>query len=464
MLIDLLQPKHIYATQEGKGQIYMPTSLLTAGARIKHAGVEVNLYDENLHTYDGKAEIIGLNLLGAPYIWKGIQLMSEIREKRRGNVVFLLGGQVVDGLLHTQFDRLFGRFNAINGNIDRNLAELLKFDSKLLPAPECTSLISIYKDICDAEMFDYLSNEFSFYVSQGCKFSCDFCAAVRTRKDPVTGKKICVKEVYRDMSVINKDLSYLITRAKSLGINELKIYLSNLDLFQTPEKLYQFAKTCNSLKTEHPDFKLNLRGLASPDSFLKAVSKYPYIVIAIVKAGLYSVGFGIDGMTSDVWNRIKKGHNTEEKCIEAIKLARNEYSITPELLMTFGHDNIDNETSLSAACEFTQEMIDLYGAIPRPHIAKSFIPGNNGWFEKKNSKKVDTLMTHPYLFQSLDFVALPTAFTHSNKETCRLAKKYFLQLCSLKENTTQYVKSFTPYMSQDKMRRIELFNMNRFDH
>lgn len=463
MCVDLIQLKHIYSSKEGEGQIYLPTSLLTAGARLNYAGIQVNLFDENIRQYTGKAEIIGISLLGAPYIWKAIQFMRYIRRQRNNKIVFLLGGQVINGLLPSQFERLFGKFNAINGNIDNNLAELFNFNSRLLSAPESTSLIDMYQRLDDTDMYKYLSNEFSFYVSQGCKFSCEFCAAVRTRKNCETGKKIYAKEVYRDFSLIQRDLSYLIKRAKALHIDELKIYLSNLDVFQTPVQLYEFAKICNMVKKENPGFVLRLRGLSCPDSFLKAISDCPDLMKELTEAGLESIGFGIDGMTPEVWKGIRKGHNTEKKCIEAIELASLKYNITPELLMTFGHNDVDNEKSLMAAYEFTKQMIELYGAIPRPHIAKSFIPGNDGWFDIKNRDKVETLMKNPFAFQSLDFTALPTSFTHSNKEIRTLSKKYFLKMCALKGNTTQYVKSFTPRMSKNSMRKIETFNLNRFD-
>ena len=46
MKIDLVQPRHNYAPKEGVGHIYMPTSLLTVGARLLNAGAEVTFHDE----------------------------------------------------------------------------------------------------------------------------------------------------------------------------------------------------------------------------------------------------------------------------------------------------------------------------------------------------------------------------------------------------------------------------------
>lgn len=461
MTIDLIQPRNIYAEDLGIGHIYLPTSLLTVAARLNSIGIDTNIFDENFDYYSGSNKFIGVTLLGAPYIPYAIDFNEKIN-KENDKTIFI-GGQVVNGLLEYQFKKLFKSENIYNGNIDENIYKFID-SKKLMTTPEKTSLVSVYEKIDDGQMKMYLENEFSFYVSQGCKYNCSFCAAVRTRKNIENGKVIKSKEVYRDFEVIEEDLSYLIKRAKNLGLNELKIYMSNLDVFQNPDLLDFFAKICIKLLKENKGFKLKLRGLATVTSFLDALKNNRDCIENMVKAGFDTVGFGIDGMTDAVWKKIKKGHNTTDKGINAVKIAKEEFGITSEILMTMGYNGIDNEYTLQQAYEFTKYMIAHYNIIPRPHVAKDFIPGNDGWNLSENSKKIEMLLKNPSIFQSLDFTALPTHFTHPDKETRRFTKKYFLKICSLPECTTKYVKAITPFMSNKNKKNVDNFNLNRFDH
>jgi len=467
--IDLIQPRHNYAAPaeiERLGQVYLPTSLCTAGARLMQAGADVRIHDENLREAAVRSNIIGMNLLGAPYIPEVISLQKRIRDGVGGvggdAFKFILGGQVMSGISDDQRVRLFGE-GSVNGNDDFQLARAVDVSHEDLPSAEETSLIPVYEQISDEDMKEYLSREFSLYVSQGCKFACSFCAAVRTARDPLTGRLNKVKEVYRDLSIIEKDLDYLMERALRLGLDHLDIYMSNLDVFQTPDKLLDFAKMCKRLKSKYAGFGLKLRGLATVDSFLAARNENSGSIEELVEAGFHTVGFGVDGITSQVWRAIKKGHNTEEKCIEAIRSAKQDFGITPELLMVFGHDGIDTAESLQSAYLFTQDMVDLYGAVPRPHVSKSFVPGNDGWTDSVNFDVVEKLMQNPELFQSLDFTALPSVLTHPNREIRELATEYFLRIASIPGNVTNWVYPIEPGMSADDIEKIRRMNVGRYD-
>jgi len=196
MKIDLIQPRHNYASDTGLGQIYMPTSLLTVGARLLGQGLEVEFHDENIRQANITSEYVGINLLGAPYIPEAIKLQDKIN-KEFGNKTYFIGGQVISGLTEQQFNKLFGD-KTFNGNEDKNLTSILGV-VKELQILERTSLIPAYEILEDKDMREYLSKEFSLYVSQGCKFACDFCGAARTTKNPLTGKNIKVKEIYREL-------------------------------------------------------------------------------------------------------------------------------------------------------------------------------------------------------------------------------------------------------------------------
>ena len=461
MKIDLVQPRHNYAPKEGVGHIYMPTSLLTVGARLLNAGVDVTFHDENTKPLEVSSDYVGFNLLGAPYIPEVIKLQERIK-KEQGEKTFLVGGQVVSGLSQNQLERLFGS-STHNGNDDSTLAKVLSVDEKALVSPEKTSLIPAYERLDDEAMKEYLSREFSLYVSQGCKFSCDFCAAVRTYRDPVTGQTTKVKESYRDPSIIQADLAYLVGKAKSFGLDQLQLYMSNLDVFQTPTQLLSFAYAVQEVQQENSDFKIALRGLATVDSFLRARENMPKSIEELVNAGFNTVGFGVDGWTKEVWTAVKKGHNTEEKCLDAIRSTREDFGMTPEILMVFGHPTADTEESLGAAYQVTRMVVGAYGAVPRPHVSKDFIPGNNGWRSPEHSSAVESLLEHPEAFQSLDFTALPSPLTHPNGRIRELATKYFLEMCKLPRNTTKYVKPITPGLSPLELEAIKEFNEGRFD-
>lgn len=463
--IDLIQPRHSYAppaSEERVGHVYMPTSLFTAGARLLNAGVEVHFRDENLHPRNVSSRYVGVNLLGAPYISEVMKLQDKIADETRGDITFFVGGQVVSGLNPHQLKRLFGT-STYNGNDDRELVKILGVSENLLPRPEQTSLILAYELLDKEAMKEYLKREFSLYVSQGCKFACDFCAAVRTYKDPATSQVIKVKESYRDPIVIQEDLDYLVQKAKEFDLDSLQMYMSNLDVFQTPKELLRFANAVQEVKQSHQGFTFSFRGLATVDSFLRARNSNRKSIEKLVEAGFNTVGFGVDGMTPEVWNAVKKSHNSEDKCLEAIRSAKKDFGITPEILMVFGHDGVDTEHTLKLAYEFTIDMVNNYGAVPRPHVAKAFIPGNDGWRSPKHSNQVEALLQHPEAFQSLDFTALPSPLTHPKEALRELVTDYFLRICNIPGNTTLSVKPITPNISPEEVNAVKKFNEGRYD-
>ena len=84
---------------------------------------------------------------------------------------------------------------------------------------------------------------------------------------------------------------------------------------------------------------------------MNAHYNYRSCINNIVKAGLYRVGFGIDGATPKVYKETRKPQTVQE-CLDAIAIARQTYGIIPETLMVFGHNNKEDESSLKLAVEF----------------------------------------------------------------------------------------------------------------
>ncbi|MDR0860332.1 MAG: hypothetical protein LBO09_05150 [Candidatus Peribacteria bacterium] len=60
-----------------------------------------------------------------------------------------------------------------------------------------------YSHISDEQMKHYLTKEFSIYLSQGCKYNCQFCQACKN-----------TKERYRDLSLLEKELVFLGEKAE----------------------------------------------------------------------------------------------------------------------------------------------------------------------------------------------------------------------------------------------------------
>ncbi len=461
--ITLIQPRHIYAPDpsiDPVGHIYMPTSLLAAATVLLRVGFSVSIVDENIES--GSVDrITGINLLGAPYIPSVIEFQKRLNHIYGDDYLLLIGGQVVSDLTDSNIKRLFGK-NVVNGNNPESLSKALMVDEQQIPRIENLSLIPAYSLLLDDSMYSYLSNEFGFYLSQGCKYWCSFCAAKRSGYNPVYGKVVEEREVYRDLEIAAKDLDFLIRRGQSLGIQELHLYLSNLDLFQSPDCLNVFAKNVKETKAKYEGFNIVMRGLSNVRSFLYAHDNCPHVIQNMIEAGLKQIGFGVDGATSKVWKETRKPQ-TESECIRAIVISKTVYGLTPETLMVFGHNRSDDETSLHLAYEFVRDMKTEYGALPRPHVAKDIVPGNNGWYDRKNRPIVEKFLNAPCLFQNLDFTAVPSPITHPNQEFRRLVTKYYLEVCNLSGCLTQDVLPVSPEMSISEFSKIKSYNLRKYD-
>ncbi len=457
----LIQPRHIYAppvTEEVLGHVYMPTSLLTIAAILNELEVETEIVDENINTVRYDHNIIGLNLLGAPYIPSAMRFEKKLFDTFRNDFQLLIGGQVASGLTDTDFINLFSE-QTMNGNSNETICNVFhKVDFKI-PAKEKISLIPIYEKIGDHFLKQYLSTEFSFYLSQGCKFSCSFCGADRSS---VYSGKIAANENYREIDIALADFEYLLKKASEFKIDKLRVYLSNLDLFQTPLKLFEFASGVLDIKNRYRNIGVEIRGLSTSSSFLKAHKKYPYVIEQMINAGIVQIGFGIDGATAKVYKKTRKPQ-TIQQSLDVIDICHKIYGIIPEILMVFGHNNLEDEEALSLAVKFCKDMQVKYLAVPRPHIAKDMIPGNDGWLHPKNTKKLFEFYKNPMLFQNLDFTATPSQITHPNSIFREMVTKYYIKVCELPGSLTQYVLPELPTMTDDELQNTRLFNMKRYD-
>lgn len=455
--ITLLQPRHTYAPsydEERIGHIYMPTSLLSVAARMLRAGLRVKIVDENFDPWLPTGEWVGVNLVGAPYVPATLNVIR--RARNAGSPGVLLGGQVISGFSATQFASLFGPA-ARNGESSSEIEAVFGLEPGSVGEPDDVSLISSYKLLTQESLRAYLSNELPFFVSRGCRHSCTFCAARRS----VPGK-LRIRESYRHADAMRQDLLFLKESARSFGIDVITLYLTNLDLFQTPERLAELAGILLDTHRANPHVQIRFRALSNVESFVRTHNTRPQLIRDLVDAGLYRLGFGIDGAEASVFQSVRKPHNGTD-ILEPFRLCTLVYGITPETLMVFGHVGIDSEHSMAAARDFAYSVHEQYGALARPHVAKSVVPGNDGWRHSGNNSVTQFLINNPDAFQMLDFTATPSWLTHPEPAFRAVATKYFIETCEIPGAVTQYVLPEDPVAEPQQIETARGFNKRRYD-
>lgn len=465
--ITLIQPRHTYAPENGLGHIYMPNSLLTFGAQLQQVAYEARIYDENMDTAMIDTDIVGINLLGAPYIPEAQKIITKIRKSYGNQIKIILGWQVLapgknikhpdapgwsynTGVTSEQFSKLFGR-NVYNGMVKENLQHVLGISD--IPPATGVSIMPMYHSLWDAQLLAYMRGEIPLYVSQGCAMNCSFCAAVKW-----------TPEAYRDIQHIQSDMMYLLGKAKEYYMDSLSFYMTNLDVFQSPKKLFAFAKMIQGVRKDYPNIDIKLRWLAWVSYFNKAYDYQQggeYLIEELKKAWFTTVWFGIDGVSRDIRKGIKKPQNTEKEILDALNNCK-EAGLIPETLMVFGHP-VDTEKSLQEALQFVQRAQQEYGAIPRPHISKSFVPGNDGRNHPDYERPIQQMLQKSHLFQSLDFTALPSFMTHPDRDLRRLVRQYVTEMTKIPGNTTKLVEPYDFFDTNQELEGKKYSNLLKYD-
>ena len=464
-----LQPRHIYAPPEGEGHIYTPTSLWTMGSKL---GVDIDYADENIRPADiNQYDIIGVNLVGLPYIDVVRERFRSILEKGSCQKLFV-GGTMIEGLVtkpqefggkkfsvytREELVRFFGEHIG-DGNLPA-IAKATGADYETLPKDEFVSLIPAYKKIPDEDMRKYLdsSREISFYLSQGCIQNCDFCGANNNKE-----------EQYRDMHVIEKDLIYLTERALKLGIHELSMYLSNLDVFQTPEVLGKFASLVLALRRKYPGFEYRIHGLAITSSLVRTRKQFAHVLRDIKDAGFHTVGLGVDGGDDETRRLVHKGFVNDGNVLESMAIC-NEFDITPETIMVFGGPR-ETQQSLDNAVELTGKLQEKFGAVPRPHVFKDLIPGNKYWnetaFTPRAKERKEIMFADPRYCQAQDFKAMASSLSHSNETQRGMVNESYVKMtnmCPDERDRNGLIYPIAPEFSKEVNEFHRKRNIGRFD-
>ena len=436
----------------GKQQTWLPTDLHKVGARLETVGIRTDVVDLNFDPLPGNLgdyDFIGIGVVGAPYIPVSRKLTQDVRERTGKSP--MLGGPGVEYLTPEQFNHLYGNATQVRNDLD--LSRAVK---RMIPAVYGVSIANRIKSMDSERLKEYLEGEFSFFVSQGCKYACDFCAADRTRN----GEKV----VEKFSQAMKEDLEAITEKAVEFGIPKLTMYITSLDLFQNPrpfrEALEVFAEA-----SKRYGVKYDLRGLSRVDSFLTAMEVEKELYKVIPEAGLKVVGFGVDGTTEEVWRSQHKGNKRLSEVDGAFTLC-SEVGITPEALMVMGfHDNngvpVDNVESLRKNVDYSINRAENMGVVARPHVAKDMVPGNNGWKNPVWEKQRQQLLENPELFRNLDFVALASEITHPDEEFRQHVNDAYLDIVKALTPTGHCVTSpLMPYTGDEHQDRIsETFNM-----
>ncbi|MFA6072910.1 MAG: hypothetical protein WC758_02260 [Candidatus Woesearchaeota archaeon] len=443
----LLRPQYPY----GVKQVWMPMDLIKVASKFNSINIESKIVDlnienkpENISQYD----YVGFGVMGPPYIPSTQELFREI--KSTTNKPILIGGPGVEHFSEQEFKVLYPGAIQIANDVD-----FTKVIGKTVSSYD-SSIVSILANMSANIKQEYLSNEFSFFVSQGCKYSCDFCAALRsTPKNPVREKF---------SSIMQEDLEAICLDAKSFNIEELSMYLSSLDLFQTPKKFLETLKIFSETSHKY-DIKFNLRGLSRVDSFLNALDQEKEFYEFIPRAGLKIVGFGIDGTTEKVWKSQHKGIINLSSADKAYRLC-DQLDIVPEALLVMGfHDKngmpVDTSESLKKNVEYALDRSEKYNVVIRPHVAKDMIPGNNGWNNPVWLKQKSFLLENPKYFKNLDYVALASKLTHPDEEFRNKVNDAYLQIIQqLSPNNKCVTKPLLSYSGDESYDKIvDTFNM-----
>ena len=311
----LLRPRYPY----GKPQVWFPTDLYKVAAMLERGEIETDIVDLNLEKISDSLEtydFIGIGVIGAPYIPETRRLAQEVKERTGKRP--LIGGPGVQYLTEEEFRRLYGDSIQIRNN--RDLTQAVGAE-----IPDVFQ-ISIGERIRNADpdrLERYLGSEFSFFVSQGCKYSCCFCAASRTRDGSRVSEQFS--------QTVEEDLDAICEKAAGLGLKKMDLYLTSLDLFQNPDS---FRKVLETFATRRQRYSIGfrLRGLSRIDSFLQALEQDSEFYEIIPASGLKIVGFGVDGTTEEIWKSQHKGNRSLSHADKAFELC-NRLGITPEALM-----------------------------------------------------------------------------------------------------------------------------------
>lgn len=400
-IITLVELRYPY----GKPKVYMNGSLIAIAAKLMAMGASVQVVDFNIddpesghvHNLLDRADIIGVSVLGAPYIPSAIEFAKRVA-KQYPTANCIMGGQVISGLTTAEFNLVFAETRAIQVRDDRDLAPVLGGDPREnLPSALQVQYTPVWEEMGDERLRKYLQTEFTLVLSQGCAYRCAFCAAEKGQR-----------EQFVDLDKFRSDLLFLANAAKRFGLKKLECYASSLDFFQTPGEVEKYLVAIAEVSRD-TGVEIRVRCLSCMNSFLRAskvISDFKYL---LPRAGLWCIGFGVDGTDVSVWKSQKKGQNRLSDVRECLDLT-DSLGIRAEILLVLGFQQ-DGVKSLCMNVVNAMKYAFMWDhTVLRPYLAKPFIPGNDDWAAA--GVGVERVVKEPNKFLNLDFCALGSKLTH----------------------------------------------------
>lgn len=407
----------------GRDQVYLAGSVYGIAAVFVALGHTVRVVDLNIDRLSDKfvqsalaaANIIGISVLGSAYIPGTLTLIPELH-RIAPHATVLLGGQVIEQLSPKQFAAIYTRHRVVQVASTMDLAEVLGYHPHTIPSAYSVSYRPVFEAMGEERLFMYLRHEMALVVSQGCHFNCGFCAA--RKKEP---------ETLREVVNFETDLTYLAEVAKRHGQNRLEFYASSLDFFQNPDKVRLHLDVLSNVRTK-TGVDIRVRCLSCLTSFAEAVKEIPNLGKLARQAGLWCIGFGVDGGESDTWREQHKGQNTMDDFVSVFDTCET-LGIRAELLMVIGFPKDTVRRLARSVWLCFKSLWRWQRVLIRPYMAKSFVPGNKGW--EAQTQAVERVVKNPSFFYNLDFCATASSLTHPRLFHRLICNCAYLLLCSL---------------------------------
>ncbi|MDG1949469.1 MAG: radical SAM protein, partial [bacterium] len=397
--------------------IYLPNGVLSMAARLMHAGVQVDLIDENVDNHLNirrsrglleKADIIGIGVLGAPYIPEALYVAHKLRCMGHEQPIHI-GGPAIGNLTPQELETIF---RGVDGQViyDPHGTKLV---CPLLNVPDRfgVSMGPAIRALPEYMQEAYFTRPWCLFTSDGCHYNCRFCAAHKG-----------VRERFRERRAFEDETHALIDMTERYaGKNpDYEIYLSSLDGCQNPMGMESLLRMLH-VRTSSRDIKLKLRFLATAKSVVKAVKDDVRLLHRWRDYGITCIGLGVDGVDPLTWARENKRHNSHGTIDRAFALIRDA-GIQEEALMVVGFPGDSARAMLASAA--TSLRMARRGKSVRPYLGKVIVPGTRGW--QDNPDLAREFLRNPMLFRELDYAGVGSQHSHPDTRQRHIANLVYL--------------------------------------
>jgi len=399
----------------------LPIGLMYAGELTERNGNEVSYFDCQLHDLEqarlDNYDAFGITVMGPQNTTPAHYVFTHlVKEKGIDPSKIFLGGQGIERVPLQDFQRIFPHANLVARNDSMDGYWDISLERQMEKFPE-------------SDLRTYLSNEVTLLFSQGCRYACDFCAAVKNRTERFFNTK--------------DNLDAIVRKAKDFGMAELSFYATSLDFFQQalwPKRghMEEVARRLESIIDirERYGVRLRVRALTRYDSYNRAMESEELKNLAL-RAGFHRFGFGIDGIASmEMLNATKKRISTSrgkprEQLLRAMEHCHGHFEAVEGLLV------VGTKGATERALNDENRMIrEFLVSFPNFYIrffpSKNAIAGNENWIDLRNSdpEAHGKLLADPQRFLDLGYETFANRISHPDE---RLRKMVNHSVISMSE-------------------------------